>query len=499
LLVLTGIALGVAAAGRYSEETALFVALLYVIPGVFFLAHWAGKQPIWLQAGLALAVVILMLLGGLQAAARHDRAFGPAHPQSALTEKPYDLVEWAWSGGVDATAATVNAKITGEKATRARLVMSTDTSFTSPVFSPDAEVTDRQGDVVSLRIQDLRPATTYYYAVEVDGVRDTHRTGSLETFPEGAGTFSIVVSSCARTGSNGLVFEAMLAEEPLLYIVPGDFHYQNIITDDPGAFRKAYTSQLTAPAQAALYQRTPVAYVWDDHDFGGSNSNGKSAASEAARTTYRENVPHYELPAGPGDAPIYQAFSVGRVRFVMTDTRSMRDLEEMPDGSDSLLGAEQREWLKRELLDGSRNFDLVVWVNSVPWIAPASGGRDDWGGYAAERAEIADFIADNGITNLMMLSGDAHMLAIDDGTNTNYSAGDGAGFPLMQAAALDRPGSVKGGPYSEGTFPGPGQYALVAFQYRGDSLVVRMSGRNWLREELVAYEFTVARPAAVLP
>jgi hypothetical protein len=69
----------------------------------------------------------------------------------------------------------------------------------------------------------------------------------------------------------------------------------------------------------------------------------------------------------------------------------------------------------------------------------------------------------------------------------------------MQAAALDRPGSVKGGPYSEGTFPGPGQYALVAFQYRGDSLVVRMSGRNWLREELVAYEFTVARPAAVLP
>src|SRR5687767_692513 len=41
LLVLTGAALGVAAATRYTEQTALLVALVFVIPGVMFLIAWA--------------------------------------------------------------------------------------------------------------------------------------------------------------------------------------------------------------------------------------------------------------------------------------------------------------------------------------------------------------------------------------------------------------------------------------------------------------------------
>jgi hypothetical protein len=180
----------------------------------------------------------------------------------------------------------------------------------------------------------------------------------------------------------------------------------------------------------------------------------------------------------------------------MTDTRSMRDLEQMADGSDSLLGEEQREWLKQELLAGSRNYELVVWVNSVPWIDEASTALDDWGGYATERSEIANFIAGNGISNLMMVAGDAHMLGIDDGTNTDYSENGGAAFPIMHAAATDRPGSIKGGPYSEGAYPGAGQYGLVTFRDNGDSMTVEMSGRNWLREEIVRYEFTVPAPSA---
>lgn len=44
---------------------------------------------------------------------------------------------------------------------------------------------------------------------------------------------------------------------------------------------------------------------------------------------------------------------------------------------------------------------------------------------------------------------DAHMLAIDDGTNTDYSTGNdanstGAGFPILQSAPLANYGSVKG-------------------------------------------------------
>ncbi|NIS34380.1 MAG: hypothetical protein GWN73_28680, partial [Actinobacteria bacterium] len=103
------------------------------------------------------------------------------------------------------------------------------------------------------------------------------------------------------------------------------------------------------------------------------------------RLAYRENVPHYRLPAGTGDGAIYQAFTVGRVRFVLTDTRSERTAE-------SMLGAEQLRWLERELGTASRSHAVVVWVNPVPWIAPAGAGRDDWGGYAQERQHLAETI-----------------------------------------------------------------------------------------------------------
>jgi phosphodiesterase/alkaline phosphatase D-like protein len=436
------------------------------------------------------AVMVLMAYGGIQAEEGHERAFGPAHPQSDLTTLPDGRVQWVWSGAVTSTGFTVNAQIAPAVAS-ARLVVSQSDALAAPTYS-QAAFADEQ-HVVSLRVEGLRPDTTYHYAIEADGETDSRRRGSLRTFPDGRASFSFTVAACARTGSNGAVFDAIRRENPLLYLITGDAHYENITRNDVGRFQEAYETLVSSPAQQALYQQTPIAYVWDDHDFSGSNSNADSPAKTAARVSYRRNVPHYVLPAGDGDAPIYQAFSAGRVRFILLDTRSMRGAEQHPDGGDSLLGRMQREWLKQELLAASRSHGLVVLVSGVPWIAPAGASRDDWGGFAAERAEIANFIAANGLSNLLLVAGDAHMLAIDDGSNSDYSDSGGAAFPVLQAGALDRPGSVKGGPFSEGTYPGAGQYGLVTVTDLGDSINVHLSGRNWLGEELVTYSFSVTR------
>jgi hypothetical protein len=54
---------------------------------------------------------------------------------------------------------------------------------------------------------------------------------------------------------------------------------------------------------------------------------------------------------------------------------------------------------------------------------------------------------------------------------------------------------VKGGPYSDGTFPGAGQFGTVAVTDEGGaSIDVELSGRNWRDEVLVAHRFTVAVP-----
>jgi endo-1,4-beta-xylanase len=178
------------------------------------------------------------------------------------------------------------------------------------------------------------------------------------------------------------------------------------------------------------------------------------------------------------------------VRFTELDVR-------LPDGTDNL--ANQATIYGNTMMacrGQPRCHALTVWVNGVPWIAPTADSRDDWGGYAVERREIADFIQANRIENLAMLSGDAHMLATDDGSNNRFTSdGTGPGFPVFHAAALDRRGKVKGGPYSEGTFPGEGQFGLMTVDDTESAITVTWSGRDWTGAEILGYQFTVAAPS----
>ena len=155
----------------------------------------------------------------------------------------------------------------------------------------------------------------------------------------------MAVASCARTGSSGAVYDAIRALSPDLFLVTGDLHYGNIDRNSVGLFRNVLGRSLRAPAQAALYRSTPVAYMWDDHDYGANDADASSPSRSAARPAYREDVPSYPLAAGDGDEAIYQAFTIGRVRFVLTDTRSERT-------EDTMLGERQLSWLEQEISRG---------------------------------------------------------------------------------------------------------------------------------------------------
>jgi phosphodiesterase/alkaline phosphatase D-like protein len=213
--------------------------------------------------------------------------------------------------------------------------------------------------------------------VEVDGRRAPERAGRFETFARGAHSFTIAIGACARVGSNGRVFEAIREADPALYLVTGDLFYADIGENDPDRFRERYREALTQPAQAALYRSTPVAYIWDDHDYGPNDSDRTAESRPAAHAAYREIVPRYDLAADEPRGAIYQAFTIGRVRFILTDARSERDPAGQAMGEPrSMLGPEQKAWLKQELLDARGTFPLIVWVSPVPWIGAARSGAD---------------------------------------------------------------------------------------------------------------------------
>jgi prolyl oligopeptidase len=418
-------------------------------------------------------------------------------------------------GAVTPASARVKAKLARE-GLEARLVVSKSPLLTRRSYVGRAVSGTNHYNIVDFPLSKLEPDTKYYYAVEIDGRLERAKRGSFRTLPgPGPASFQFGFASCARTGSASESFDRIRENDPLFFLHMGDFQYLDIRTNSRALFRAAYDSVLASPSQSELYRNVPLAYVWDDHDFGGNNANRRSDTQEAARLTYEEFMPHYPL-VFDRSGPIAQTFSVGRVKFILTDLRSDRDsVTNKDDEHKTILGDKQKEWFKRELLEANGKYPLIVWMSSVPWIgrdgtnvyrnvrtnefgyihhamlagrtnaesrrgfgrnpggrtnetsgastnsARAGRGRtappprtdqDHWSVFSTERREIADFIKSNHIQGLCILHGDSHMIAADDGSNADYATGGGAPIPVMCGGPLDQDPSLKGGPYSQGVY-----------------------------------------------
>ncbi len=407
-----------------------------------------------------------------------------------------------WSGALTATSARVKTRIAFDSPA-VRVWASPTPDFSQPVFSTmgaaDVALNDR---MVGLDLTGLQPDTIYYLAVEADGALDLANTGRLRTPGEGPYSFTFAFASCADTGTDHPVFTTMRGHQPLFFLHLGDMHYRSIDTNEIERYRLAYRAVLASATQKPFFRETPLAYVWDDHDYGPNNSDKTAPGREAARLTYQEYVPHHPLVAGGGDVPIYQAFTIGRARFILTDLRSESDVRTLPfdDTDKSMLGATQKAWFKQELLAANGVYPLIFWACSVPWRANWNDvDSDSWNGFRAERRELADFIRDHDIRGLLMLSGDIHMMAIDNGDNNRYGTGAPPAFPVMQAAPLDKqPTFFPGMPWSVGYVAERGQFGLVTVEDDGgEAIRVRWSGRNADDAELLALEMTVL-PAPTL-
>jgi len=436
-----------------------------------------------------------------------------------------------WSGGVTPTSALVKAKLV-EEGLDARLAVATDPALKSRFYVGPLRSDTNHHRVVEFPLSGLKPNTQYYYALEIKGRIDKRKQGQFRTFPMAPASFSFAFASCARTASTSDVFDTIRGNHPLFFMNMGDFHYLNISSNDPARFRAAYDLVLSSPQQSSLYRNIPFVYIWDDHDFGGNNSNRKASSHEAALKTYEEYVPHYPLASGEGDVPIYQTFTVGRAKFILTDLRSERDEAKKKDTAEkTMMGAKQKTWFKQELLSARDQYPLIFWVSSVPWLGQAHtnyyrsvrtnqfgfihhtnltgratrrlrppGDEDHWAVYSHERREIADFIKSNHISGVCILHGDAHMLGADDGTDSDFATDGGAPLPVMCAAPLDQDPSIKGGPYSQGIYrvrKGEGAFGYITVTDSGGEIRVSYSGRNNKNEEKITLQFTV--PVRIRP
>lgn len=380
-----------------------------------------------------------------------------------------------WAGNV--TSSSASFRVVGHDGKKFSVSRAQDLS--SPVY----ETTLPTGPA-SLVVSGLASETIYFYGVSDD-------IGKFTTFKDGAYNFTVGFSSCARSRSNSVAFRELQNLNLTFFINMGDLHYQDIPTNDEVRFRDAYRMVFDYANPKNFYKSTGIVYVYDDHDFGPNDAVGTSPSRPAAQKTYRENFPHYNLPnttTADNTGSVYHSFTVGRVRFIVMDTRA----EQIP--GQQIVSETQLNWVFDELRNHTQ-YGMVVLVSSQPWIGAEVPADTNWLSFGSTRRRLANFIASNNISNLIMMAGDAHMIAYDDGSNSDYNdVGGSAGFPVFQSASLDRPGSTKGGPYSGGCFAYrigmTNQYSTMQVTDTGSRICIDVRGfraaDEWTRSQEIA-------------
>lgn len=259
-----------------------------------------------------------------------------------------------------------------------------------------------------LAVDGLSPATSYFYRLRIDGVLDRYQPlpYRTRTAPRGRSAFRAAFGSCARLqiDTEQRIFSVAQALEPDLMFFLGD----NIYADStaPEALADLYRRQREIERVKPFIRSVPSLAIWDDHDFAINDSDRTNPIREQALTIFKQ---YWANPSGglPNTPGIFFKYAYGGVDFFFLDGRYYRDPGDVADGpGKTMLGAEQKAWLKDELRASRAPFKVLV---SGGGFSKAERNGDSWAVYQHERDELFDFVRDNRIEGVFGISGDSHM------------------------------------------------------------------------------------------
>ena len=257
------------------------------------------------------------------------------------------------------------------------------------------------------RFSGLQAGTAYRYRVAAGrGVRE----GRLRTLAGGAAATAtrIVFGACydqARlTREGGAVFRDMARQDAQAVIFLGDLPYTSAGRLDE--LRSGHRLIRGNPWFSALAAEVPIYAIWDDHDFGENDADGSNVYKDEALQAFNEYWPNPPNETR-AEAGIYTAFKIDDVEVFLLDTRyhARRD-----KAAPTLLGARQLRWLCDGLAQSDARYKLIA--SGVPL---ASDNRDGWSGdyFHAERDRLFACIAEQGVSGVVMISGDLHRAEVN--------------------------------------------------------------------------------------
>ncbi|HLT91754.1 MAG TPA: alkaline phosphatase D family protein [Woeseiaceae bacterium] len=334
--------------------------------------------------------------------------FGPAGIDAAVKwQGKLRVMEGPMLGAVYPDRATVWARVGGEHEVQLEVIGEDGRARRG---EPERSAAGHDHCVV-LRSPPLEPDTRYRYRILIDGREDDYLKDLpplyLRSAPEGPARFSVAFGSCAQYRDDPVqaVWAGVEAVNPALFLWLGDNVY--IDSTHESVMAECYRRQRNVLSAVPVLRKIPQLATWDDHDYCLNDQDRRNPAKEQALAVFRRYWanPAYGEPGNPGT---YFRYHYGGVDFFFLDVRYYRAPNDAPDdGSKTMLGPVQLEWLKAGLRASKAPFKVLA--SGSGWSAAKGPSGDAWSSHLAERNRIFDFLVEEGIGGVILLSGDTHV------------------------------------------------------------------------------------------
>ncbi len=387
-----------------------------------------------------------------------------------------------------------------DRNSRISLVIAKDADFRNVVQRKEVRVPTVRDYTARARVTGLKPGEQFFYRFvtkqeqsPVGRFRTARPADSKE--PVRVGVFSCMDYRAGYYTGH----KALAAEDDLdLVVCLGDYVYEQIFYPGPAdrmdttgkdgdgyvltlaEYRDKYRLYKADPDLQALHAAHPFVAIWDDHEVE-DNYNGDRIDPATADDRPRDlkerkrqgYLAFYEymprLRTRPVDTKIYGSVPLGaNAEVFLLDQRQYRDPQ--PCGGEiavpcndvdtprTFLGKEQKDWFKRAVSTSKARWKVVANQLMIMSLDSAPGTTlnvDAWDGYAAERREILEHFAANGVEDLTFLTGDIHTFFAGDLFTTGRALG---GRPIGTEFVSGSMTSLG----LESLFPGPTVQAIQA-------------------------------------
>lgn len=276
------------------------------------------------------------------------------------------------------------------------------------------------GLCVNIHLTNLKPATTYSYAVLINKVK-IQTTYPLEFTTQAlwqnrtdAPDFTFIAGSCFYIndteydrpgkpyGGEYDILNFMKSSKPDFMVWLGDNTYLRDGDLDSRSgiyYRNTHTRSL--PQLQPFLASTANYAIWDDHDYGPNDSDWTYALKNHSLQAFKDFWPAESYGAGHTDG-VTNSFQWNDCQFFMLDNRWYRTVD---TENGTILGEQQKYWLKEALLSSDATYKFICvggqFLNDFI-------GFENFSNYAQERLEIIDFIDLHKIKNVVFLTGDRH-------------------------------------------------------------------------------------------